>query len=419
MRVTDCLFGTNHCLGVAAAQVNFLTLNSFAALSVGNAPANDGYLLNLALRETGVPCFIACDTKVTFCTLTDTSIRCQRHLAPPSRHDRLGRSFLASRCCSLEKRDHRLTDLNNIRIFECIARKLNLGDAAQELGVATSTMGRKLDALEAEFGARLVYRGTRHFELTDAGEAFAMHCRYALHQINLGRDTVRRYLRAPSGRVRVLAPSALTRELVGTRLATFYKQYPDIELSLSSGEHGSAVSPSEFDIAVRDLMPTENWAGIRLLGTSSVGFFAAPALLNQHATPHTLGDLAHLPVALTVGAHHVSHFHLLMLQATTAAPSATPGDVVVKPVLTTDDSQVLLSALLAGAAVGGLAHWQARPLVEAGLLVHVLPHINQDVPVYAVFPSATGLPERVRLVLDFLHASIGPAIAARCASASA
>jgi DNA-binding transcriptional LysR family regulator len=62
-----------------------------------------------------------------------------------------------------------------------------------------------------------------------------------------------------------------------------------------------------------------------------------------------------------------------------------------------------------------MANWLARPYVEQGKLVCILPGVKHKIPIYAVMPSATGMPERVRVVLDFLQSCIGPAIAHDCA----
>ena len=67
------------------------------------------------------------------------------------------------------------------------------------------------------------------------------------------------------------------------------------------------------------------------------------------------------------------------------------------------DSQSILNAALSGHFISVLAHWVAKPHVESGALVHVLPQAGHEIPIYAVLPSVLGMPERVRLVLDFLH----------------
>ena len=62
-------------------------------------------------------------------------------------------------------------DWDDLRSFLAIARAGTLSAAARRLGVRQSTMGRRLAALEARAGVRLLERTPRGFRLTPAGEA--------------------------------------------------------------------------------------------------------------------------------------------------------------------------------------------------------------------------------------------------------
>jgi DNA-binding transcriptional LysR family regulator len=62
-------------------------------------------------------------------------------------------------------------DWDDVRSFLAIARTRSLSGAARELGVRQSTMSRRLEAMEARNGARLLQRTTSGYELTALGEA--------------------------------------------------------------------------------------------------------------------------------------------------------------------------------------------------------------------------------------------------------
>src|SRR5271157_4095403 len=62
-------------------------------------------------------------------------------------------------------------DWNDLRDFLAISRHRTLSAAADALGVQQSTMGRRLKALEARVGAKLLQKTPAGFVLTSAGEA--------------------------------------------------------------------------------------------------------------------------------------------------------------------------------------------------------------------------------------------------------
>jgi DNA-binding transcriptional LysR family regulator len=66
--------------------------------------------------------------------------------------------------------------LKQIESFVLVAAKGSLTAAAQAEGVAPAVMGRRLDALEARLGVKLMLRTTRRLTLTPEGQAFLEDC---------------------------------------------------------------------------------------------------------------------------------------------------------------------------------------------------------------------------------------------------
>ena len=63
----------------------------------------------------------------------------------------------------------RLPSLNGLRVFETVARHLNFGRAAEELGVTQGAVAQQIRGLEAELGLALFGRLPRRLVLTGAG----------------------------------------------------------------------------------------------------------------------------------------------------------------------------------------------------------------------------------------------------------
>ena len=62
--------------------------------------------------------------------------------------------------------------LQEITVFARIVGTGSLSAAARDLGMSTAVVSRRLAALEARLGVRLVNRTTRSLHLTDEGAAY-------------------------------------------------------------------------------------------------------------------------------------------------------------------------------------------------------------------------------------------------------
>ena len=67
-------------------------------------------------------------------------------------------------------------DLNNLYFFAKVVDFGSYTAAAKALGLQTSKLSRRITALEAELGVRLINRTTRRLSLTEAGKTFHRHC---------------------------------------------------------------------------------------------------------------------------------------------------------------------------------------------------------------------------------------------------
>lgn len=302
-------------------------------------------------------------------------------------------------------------DLNTAQIFESVARHASLSKAAKDLSVAVSTIGRKIDELERTLGVILLQRDTRSCKLTAAGEDFAHYCKQALLKIEQGHNAVQRYHLAPHGTVRVMALPGMTRAFIAPNLHKLWAQHPDIQVELSPYSFDAVVDAHVVDIALRSFMPEDSTTVVRLVGRSALGIFASPGFLKHYGPIRTLADVTRKPHAALLHNKHSQRSYALAPNNLTHAKADEPGAVALQPVLASTDSYCLLEAALSDAVVTCLPHWLAKPYVATGCLQHLLPEVVDHAPIYTACASAAGLPQRVRIVLDFLHQTIGPRLA--------
>ena len=88
--------------------------------------------------------------------------------------------------------------LKQIESFVSVASKGSLTAAAALEGVAPAVMGRRIDALEARLGVKLLVRTTRRITLTHEGSAFLEDCQRLLVDFNNAEASVSAPPKTPS-----------------------------------------------------------------------------------------------------------------------------------------------------------------------------------------------------------------------------
>lgn len=95
------------------------------------------------------------------------------------------------------------TDLNRLNMFSVVAKHLNFGRAALELGITAATLSEHIRTLEDNLGTRLFNRTTRSVALTEQGGRLLNEVNPSLVTIgealaSLGREPKRRQARFAS-----------------------------------------------------------------------------------------------------------------------------------------------------------------------------------------------------------------------------
>ncbi len=226
-------------------------------------------------------------------------------------------------------------DWNDLRDFLAISRHRTLSAAANALGVQQSTMGRRLKALEARVGAKLLHRTPSGFVLTSAGEAILDN----VERIESEAQAIERAISGKDvrleGTVRLSAIEDFTVEVLTPILADFHTQYPGITLELVTDSRQLGLTKGEVDVALRLARFTQSDLAVRKTADFAFAAYASPAYIAACGIPdfargaaeHRLllqqEDMRNSPQAQwfadLTGAGHValrsSSFHMLVAAA--------------------------------------------------------------------------------------------------------
>lgn len=178
-----------------------------------------------------------------------------------------------------------MLDWDDLRFLLAIARHGSLSAAARELRVTQSTVGRRLAALEAGLGVRLLHRTPEGYVVTLAGEAFLAHAERIEVEALAAERLVGGGDRRLEGVVRVTAVEALAGHILPSCFATLHRLYPDISIELLPNIRHLSLAMREADIAVRLARFEQQDLLVRRIGRLGFGLYASPAYLERHGEP--------------------------------------------------------------------------------------------------------------------------------------
>jgi DNA-binding transcriptional LysR family regulator len=308
-----------------------------------------------------------------------------------------------------------MLDLNDLLCFAEVVDRRGFAAAARGLGVPKSTVSRRIAALEARLGVRLLQRTTRSVSPTEAGEALHTHAVALREQAEAAEDAVARVLREPRGTVRVTCPVTLAQTTLASALPVFLAAHPQVRIELQATNRVVDLVQDGVDVALRVRPELDEGSGslvARNLGATRGQLVAAPALLARVGPVRTPADLARVPSVAMSAAGGVATWPLV-------GPAGEALEHVHRPVLVADDLQVLLRVALGGAGMALLPESLCGDALRDGSLAEVLPGwVPRSARVLAVFPSRRGMVPAVRRFVDFLaeHVS-GDRLAAASGSA--
>jgi len=148
--------------------------------------------------------------------------------------------------------------LQDIRVFEAVARHLSFSAAADELALTHGAVSKRISALEAKCGVRLLERSSRKVALTRAGQLLWAAAASALGQLDAAWQTVAAVPAPPSPqRIVVSCERSLALRWLIPRLAEFQGRHPDVVVHVHAGGGAPDFRVDGADLAIRrnDFVP--------------------------------------------------------------------------------------------------------------------------------------------------------------------
>ena len=290
-----------------------------------------------------------------------------------------------------------------LETFAAVAHRGSLSAAAQAEGVAPAIIGRRLDALEARLGVKLMVRTTRRLTLTFEGVAFLEHCQRILNDMQNAEASVSAGGVKASGHLRVTAPAGFGRRHVAPLLPAYLDSHPEVTVSLDLTDRLVDIVNEGIDLAVRiGRLNDSSLVGVKLADNRRV-VVASPVYLRRRGTPDTPDALASHD-CLSFGSYGNQQRGWQFVVDGEAV------SVRVNGPLECNDGTVLHAWALAGRGLAWRSMWEVGDELASGRLVTVLDAFAAPAnAIYAVFPQRRHLPLRVRTFVDHLKNTYGNA----------
>ncbi|MDV0597242.1 MULTISPECIES: LysR family transcriptional regulator [unclassified Enterobacter] len=281
--------------------------------------------------------------------------------------------------------------LNAISTFLSVAKAGSFSAAARQSGMKQSAVSQQIAALEQELGVVLLHRTTRTMKLTEQGERYSRDMQLvldAMREAEMRLDPVDQQFQ---GRVHVQLPSGLG-QIFLPHLLSLQRLHPELHLMLSLDDRIADLVTEGVDVAIRLSSEPPLAHAARVLARVETALFAAP----EFQAVHSISELATLPHVRFSGIPLDAPLRLLSQEETL--------DVKVNTVFRANTSDALLQALESGIGIGGMQLPLAASALQNGTLVPILPAWRlPDRFLYAVFPDARFIPQRVRRVVSMIE----------------
>jgi len=278
-------------------------------------------------------------------------------------------------------------DLNALADFNLVATHGGFGRASRASRRSKATLSRRVADLEEQLGLRLIERGAKGLELTEAGQRLLSRTEGPMHEVEDAFRSAREALGKVSGRLRVAAPILFSQLAMGRLAAEFRQLYPEVTLEVVGEDRVVDLVEEQFDAAIRPNPRIDTALVGRCFARDRLVAVAAPAIAGPQPGP------AAVRVAAAVSAYRDGETWAL-----------DAGRLLIEPVpvLRLSSMLMLRDAALAGAGVALVPQSIVGKQVDSGELLLWGALEGKEVELWVLHTSRRLASPKVKAFVDFM-----------------
>jgi DNA-binding transcriptional LysR family regulator len=290
-----------------------------------------------------------------------------------------------------------MPDFEAWAIFAKVAERGSFSEAAQELGLAKTTVSKAVTRLEERMRTTLLHRTTRSLSLTESGRLSLERAARILADGAAVEAEILEEAAIPRGLIRLASTTAFGVQQLAPLLPEFMKSHPEIEIDFEITDRRIDLVGEGFDLVLRVGPEPDSSLRITKLFGFRVPVVASPAYLAQHGRPEHPTDLARFPALV---------FTHIVAAETWNFRHATYGEVSVHVdgPIRVNNGIAAVPALVAGLGITAIPEAYIVQELQDGRLEEVLKDWPvTPVAVHVVTPPGRARPARVKALIDFLR----------------
>lgn len=282
-----------------------------------------------------------------------------------------------------------------LRAFVRTVERGSMTAAARDLAISQPAVSKHLRNLEAHVGARLLERSARLVRTTPQGRRLYEASHPALATIDAALEDSKTEAGSIEGRLRLHAPSCIGSKHLHPIITAFQTAHPRVAVDLILENRSVDIVYEDYDLALRYGRPTGQDIIVRQLGFAQRVLVAAPACLDRIGALSEPEQLAGVDMITTISA-------LLAKDVLSLQKGSETINVAVRPVLRTNNAEVLVSALREGHGVGVVQQLLVADDLAAGRLLPVLTGYGiRATEAFLAYPSVKYMRPVIRAFTDF------------------
>ena len=287
--------------------------------------------------------------------------------------------------------------LGGVSTLAAVVESGSFVKAAEALGVTQSAVSRAVSRLETRLGIRLLHRTTRSVKLTAEGQRFYEEIAPMLSGIRDAVTSTTGAAAVVSGRLRVSIDPFVSRLLLAPQIGSFLNRYPELSLELITRDSLGDLIGEGFDVAVRFGDPPTSSLVVRKVLETRILTVAAPSYIERHGRPTKPSELSRHHCIQFRNPGTGQPFEWEFHRGRKIVPVKTSGHLLLTDVGT------MLGACIAGVGIAQVMALGIQDLLDGGQLVELFPDWpNEKFPLFALYPSRTLPPAKLRAFLDFV-----------------
>jgi DNA-binding transcriptional LysR family regulator len=228
-----------------------------------------------------------------------------------------------------------------------------------------------------------------------SAQRFISRAKPAFEELVAASEVARDLGQRPTGLLRLAVPRAVVPILLGPLVASFCRDYPEVEVEIAASPELVDLAAKGFDAGVRmGQFIAADMVAVRLTPPFPSVVVGSPEYLRQHGRPERINDL-----------RQHSCLRIRRTNGSIAPWSFVDGNKTVEAIvsgpLIAHDFPTMLGAAVENMGLAQVPEPIAASLVRAGKLVHVLKSFAPMAPgVFLYYPSRHQMVPKLRAFID-------------------